>query len=270
MFYHLNPWSKKWGPLQSEVWQRGGDRHQDLLRRNLWAQGPRVRQHLLDDDHQLVGAQRHSRADRLESRRDEHRELCEGLGTGSLFQPRVQRREWDRRGTARSPNFSPAGNHGRAQSARTGASRTTCLRPLYQRKPRSPTRPGTVCARPRAFAIGSARASAATIQWQAFITLCGQIDANGVKHVSPELVRAFFNSEEPFFQRLADRRQRLRDGTLSPGDPSGILADAPQHIVLEATDLEYKKNKSGLWIILKIGFYMLFGRQSRLGPLPGT
>ncbi len=108
------------------------------------------------------------------------------------------------------------------------------------------------------------------IQWQAFVTLCGQIDRNGVKHVTPELLRTFFNSEEPFFQRVADRRQRLREGALSPGDPSGILADVPSHINLEATDLGYKKNKSGLWLILKISRYMLFHRLSRLGPLPGT
>ncbi len=108
------------------------------------------------------------------------------------------------------------------------------------------------------------------IQWQGFVTLCGQVDRNGVKHVTPELLRAFFNSEEPFFQRIVDRRRHLRDGTLSPGDKSGVLADAPSHVDLEATDRAYNKNKSGLWMILKISRYMLFSRRSRLGPLPET
>lgn len=105
------------------------------------------------------------------------------------------------------------------------------------------------------------------IQWQGFDTLCGQIGRNGVKHVTPELLRAFFNSEEPYFQQLVDRRRRLREGTLAAGDKSGLLANVPAHIDLEATDREYNRNKSGLWLILKIGAYMVFARRSRLGPL---
>ncbi len=105
------------------------------------------------------------------------------------------------------------------------------------------------------------------VQWQGFDTLCGQIDHNGVKHVTPELIREFFNSEEPFLQRIVERRRGLRDGTLRAGDKSGVLADAPAHIDLEATDREYDKNKSGLWLILKIARYMLFPRRSKLGPL---
>ena len=105
------------------------------------------------------------------------------------------------------------------------------------------------------------------IQWQGFDTLCGQIDQNGVKHVTPELIREFFNSEEPFFKRVVDRRCALRDGTLPIGDKSGLLTDAPAHIDLEATDREYNKNKSGLWLILKIVRYMVLSRKSRLGPL---
>ena len=108
------------------------------------------------------------------------------------------------------------------------------------------------------------------IQWQGFVTLCGQVDRNGVTHVTSETLRAFFTSEEPFFQQVVDRRRRLRDGALSPGDRSGVLADAPPHVDLEATDRAYMKNKSGLWMILKIGRYMLFSRRSSLGPLPGT
>ena len=63
------------------------------------------------------------------------------------------------------------------------------------------------------------------VQWQGFDTLCAQIDRDGVKHVTPELLRAFFNSEEPFFDQIVGRRRRLRGGTLTPGDKSGVLAD---------------------------------------------
>lgn len=105
------------------------------------------------------------------------------------------------------------------------------------------------------------------VQWQGFHTLCGQMDHNGVKHVTPELLRAFFTSEEPFFQMMIERRSRLRDGTLSAGDKSGILADAPEYVDLTTTDHEYNKNKSGLWVTLKIIFYMLLPRRSQLGPL---
>jgi hypothetical protein len=106
------------------------------------------------------------------------------------------------------------------------------------------------------------------IQWQGFDTLCGQIDQNGVKHVPPELIREFFNSEEPFFERMVERRRVLRDGSLPIGDKSGLLKEAPAHIDPEATDREYNRNKSGLWLILKIVGYMLLPRKSRLGPLP--
>jgi hypothetical protein len=105
------------------------------------------------------------------------------------------------------------------------------------------------------------------IQWQGFDTLCGQIDQNGVKHVPPELIREFFNSEEPFFERIVERRRALRDGSLPIGDKSGLLKEAPAHIDPEATDREYNRNKSGLWLILKIVGYMLLPRKSRLGPL---
>ncbi len=105
------------------------------------------------------------------------------------------------------------------------------------------------------------------VQWQGFHTLCGQMDYNGIKHVTPELLRTFFTSEEPFFQTLIERRSRLRDGTLVAGDKSGILADAPEYVDLTTTDQEYIKNKSGLWVILKIIVYILFPRRSQLGPL---
>lgn len=105
------------------------------------------------------------------------------------------------------------------------------------------------------------------IQWQGFDTLCGQIDDDGVKHCPPELIRDFFNSEQPFFRRIVERRRQLREGNLIPGDDSGVLADCPDYIDREATDHEYNKNKSGLWLILKIARYMIVPKRSALGPL---
>ena len=108
------------------------------------------------------------------------------------------------------------------------------------------------------------------IQWQAFGILCGQVDRDGTRHVTPELIREFFNSEEPFFDRFVDRRRRLQSGDLVAGDRSGILADAPAYVDLVKTDLRYKKRKSGLWMIIKIACYMLMQRKSKVGPLtPG-
>lgn len=105
------------------------------------------------------------------------------------------------------------------------------------------------------------------VQWQGFDTLCGQIDKHGVKHVTPELIRAFFNCEQPFFDQVIARRDALRGGSLQPGSQTGLLADAPGHIDLAATDREYARNKSGLFLILKIIFYMIIPLRSRLGPL---
>jgi len=105
------------------------------------------------------------------------------------------------------------------------------------------------------------------IQWLGFETLCGQIDQQGIKHVTPELIRMFFNSDEPFFQRMVERRRNLKQGNLESGDKSGLMGTAPTHIDLIATDNEYKKNKSGLWLILKIVGYMLFPHVSKQGPL---
>jgi hypothetical protein len=61
------------------------------------------------------------------------------------------------------------------------------------------------------------------IQWQALCALCGQVDHDGVKHVTPELLHTFFKSERPFFQLVVDRRRRLRAGELQIGDRSGLL-----------------------------------------------
>jgi len=105
------------------------------------------------------------------------------------------------------------------------------------------------------------------VQWQGFDTLCGQLDQDGVKHATPELIRDFFNSEVPFFTRIIDRRRGLREGALQLGDKSGVLADVPAHIDLVATDREYKRNKSGLIVVLKIARYMIFPKRSRMGPL---
>jgi hypothetical protein len=105
------------------------------------------------------------------------------------------------------------------------------------------------------------------IQWQGFETLCGQIDQQGIKHITPEMIRMFFNSDEPFFQRMIERRRKLNHGNIEAGYKSGIMAEAPSHIDIKATDNDYKKNKSGLWLILKIARYMLFPYVSKQGPL---
>ncbi len=107
----------------------------------------------------------------------------------------------------------------------------------------------------------------AHIQWQGFIILCGQLDHAGVKHVTPQLLRDFFNHEQPFFQSIVDRRHELRDGSILPGEMTGLMEDAPSHIDPVATDKAYMKNKSGLLIILKIARYMLTTRPSARGSL---
>jgi len=105
------------------------------------------------------------------------------------------------------------------------------------------------------------------VQWQGFVTLCGQVDKDGVVHVTPELLHTFFSSAHPFFDSIIDRRRQMREGSLTPGDRSGVLENAPDHIDLVATDHRYKKNKSGLIIILKIARYMLFPPRAKTGPL---
>ncbi len=105
------------------------------------------------------------------------------------------------------------------------------------------------------------------IQWQGLIALCGQIDRQGVKHVTPDLLRTFFAGEQPFFQLIEDRRHGLADGSISVGSATGLLADAPPHLDLVKTDREYLKNKSGLWLIIKIVWYMLRHRQAKVGSL---
>lgn len=105
------------------------------------------------------------------------------------------------------------------------------------------------------------------VQWQGFDTLCGQIDKDGVKHSSPELIRMFFNTETPFFSQIIERRRRLRDGSMTPGECTGVLADSPDYVDPVATDNEYKRNKSGLKITLKIIWYIIFPKRSKQGPL---
>lgn len=105
------------------------------------------------------------------------------------------------------------------------------------------------------------------VQWQGFDTLCGQIDKDGMRHTTPEMLHDFFHCEEPFFDQMIERRKQLKDGSLAPGEKSGVLADAPDHIDLVATDKHYRKNKSGFMLILKLAKYMIFTRKSKLGPL---
>lgn len=108
------------------------------------------------------------------------------------------------------------------------------------------------------------------IQWQSLCALCGQVDHDGVKHVTPELLRTFFNSEQPFFHLVVDRRRRLRTGELPVGDRSGLLEQAPTHIDLQETDREYQRDKSGLGLIVKILWFMLCRTGRGLAPLRST
>lgn len=105
------------------------------------------------------------------------------------------------------------------------------------------------------------------IQWQSLCTLCGQVDHDGVKHVTPELLHTFFKSEHPFFQLVVDRRRRLRAGELQVGDPSGLLQQVPAHIDPKETDREYQRDKSGLGLILKIVLFMFWQTGRGLTPL---
>ena len=105
------------------------------------------------------------------------------------------------------------------------------------------------------------------VQWQGFITLCGQVDINGCVHVTPELLKAFFESSKPFFYTVIEHRRQLREGELKLGGPSVLLSEAPTHIDVAATDKRYKKNKSGLMIILRIVKYMIIPKRAAIGPL---
>jgi hypothetical protein len=108
------------------------------------------------------------------------------------------------------------------------------------------------------------------IQWQGFDTLCGQIDQHGIKHVSPQLISDFFNCDTPFFCLVVKRRKALQQGSIVAGTRSGLLASAPSYVDLPATDNEYKRNKSGFWLLVKIIGYMLFQQKSKHGPLLKT
>lgn len=105
------------------------------------------------------------------------------------------------------------------------------------------------------------------IQWQSLCALCGQVDHDGVKQVTPELLHTFFKSEQPFFQLVIDRRRRLRTGELQVGDRSGLLQQVPAHIDVKETDREYHRDKSGLGLIVKIVLFMLRRTGSGLAPL---
>jgi len=95
------------------------------------------------------------------------------------------------------------------------------------------------------------------IQWQALYTLCGQVSEDGTKRVTPELLTAFFGSETPLFSQLVERRRLLQSGAIKAGERRGPLSDVPHGVSLELTDKEYARQKSGLWMLLRIGYYML-------------
>jgi len=106
------------------------------------------------------------------------------------------------------------------------------------------------------------------IQWQSFVALCGHVDQSGIKHITPELLRTFFTSPRPFFNLIVERRAQLLQGVITPGSKTGLMADAPEYVNIKATDLEYMRNKGGLGLVLKILWYMVMNRKSKLGPLP--
>ena len=70
------------------------------------------------------------------------------------------------------------------------------------------------------------------VQWQGLITLCGQVDRNGIVHLSPELIRMFFKNENPFFSLIIDHRRKLREGILELGESTEIFSDIPEYICL--------------------------------------
>jgi hypothetical protein len=105
------------------------------------------------------------------------------------------------------------------------------------------------------------------IQWQSLVALCGQVTPDATKVLTPRLLRAFFAGEQSFFVRLVERRRGLRAGELVPGQPVGLLADVGPGIDAVKTDQAYLAEKSSLWVVLKILFYMLTGKGAGLSPL---
>ncbi len=107
----------------------------------------------------------------------------------------------------------------------------------------------------------------AHIQWQAFVELCGVVDEQGVKHVTPCLIREFFQSEEPFFERLKRRRAQLRNGTIKAGEQLDLPAKIEPWVDRKASDIELSRDKDGGHLVWKIAKFMWVREGSSLPPL---
>ena len=105
------------------------------------------------------------------------------------------------------------------------------------------------------------------IQWQSFVALCGYVNTKGERVLTPSLLRRFFAGESSFFTQMLAHRQKLCRGEIQPGAADGFLDGAEAHIDRVATDRAYIKTKSGLWLILKIAFYMITRKGSQIVPL---
>lgn len=105
------------------------------------------------------------------------------------------------------------------------------------------------------------------IQWQSLVALCGQVTHDGTKVLTASFLRSFFAGEGSFFMSLLERRRMLLRGQLRPGEPVGLLENVEEGIDREKTDRAYMKNKSALWVVLKILYYMATRKGSRLQPL---
>ena len=105
------------------------------------------------------------------------------------------------------------------------------------------------------------------IQWQSLVALSGHVTDDGTKVLTPSLLKTFFAGEGSFFLKLVERRRKLLSGELRPGEPVGLLAHVEAGIDREKTDRAYMKNKSALWVVLKIFYYMLIRKGAGLKPL---
>ena len=105
------------------------------------------------------------------------------------------------------------------------------------------------------------------IQWQSFVALCGYVNSRGEKVITPSLLRRFFGGESSFFADLVARRRQLGRGEIRPGEALGFFGEVESGIDREETDRAYTQRKSGLWVVLKILFYMVTRKGATQQPL---
>ena len=104
------------------------------------------------------------------------------------------------------------------------------------------------------------------IQWQSLVALCGYVNTKGERVLTPSLLKKFFAGETSFFTQMLEHRQKLCRGEIQPGAADGFLDGAETYIDRAATDRTYIKAKSGLWLILKIAFYMITRKGAQIAP----